>query len=137
MKPAGEIRRRTKRAGTPGGDPKSSVAAEAFADEVTGVHAVRPRTLAEQRLQELESVFSALAHEQRRHILLTLHYRGGGLSAGDISRRFACSWPTTSRHLRQLEEAELVLVEKRGRERWYRLNTPLLKRVVGDWLGVF
>jgi DNA-binding transcriptional ArsR family regulator len=94
-------------------------------------------TLAELRLGELEAVFAALAHEQRRHVLLTLRYRGGEMSAGAIAARFACSWPTTTRHLRVLEDAKLVTVEKRGRERIYQLNSELLRRVVGDWLGVF
>ena len=70
-------------------------------------------------------------------MLLTLRYRGGEMSAGAIADRFACSWPTTTRHLRVLEDAKLVTVEKRGRERIYRLNRELLCRVVGDWLGVF
>lgn len=94
-------------------------------------------SLAEQRLADLELVFSALAHEQRRHILLTLHFRGGELGAGAIAKRFECSWPTTTRHLKVLEEAGLVSVEKRGRERIYRLETERLLSVTGEWLAWF
>jgi DNA-binding transcriptional ArsR family regulator len=82
-------------------------------------------------------VFAALAHEQRRHILLTLRFRGGEMTAGDIADRFHCSWPTTSRHLRVLEDAGLVTVEKRGRERVYRLATARLLTVTGEWLRWF
>jgi DNA-binding transcriptional ArsR family regulator len=82
-------------------------------------------------------VFAALAHEQRRHILLTLRFRGGEMSAGDIADRFACSWPTTTRHLRVLEGAGLVTVEKRGRERIYKLETERLLAVTGGWLEWF
>ena len=82
-------------------------------------------------------MFAALAHEQRRHILLTLHFRGGELSAGDIADRFACSWPTTTRHLRVLESAGLVSVDKRGRERFYKLETARLLEVAGGWLKWF
>jgi DNA-binding transcriptional ArsR family regulator len=57
------------------------------------------------------------------------------MTAGEIAARFDCSWPTTSRHLRQLELAGLVAVESRGRERVYSLDRERLKRVVGDWLG--
>jgi DNA-binding transcriptional ArsR family regulator len=92
---------------------------------------------AHERLEEIELAFAALAHEQRRHVLLTLHFRGGEMSAGAIADRFACSWPTTTRHLRVLETAKLVDVEKRGRERIYKLNREQLQRVVGDWLAVF
>lgn len=96
-----------------------------------------PATLAERRLDDLESVFAALAHEQRRHILLALRFRRGEMTAGDIADRFACSWPTTTRHLRVLEDAGLVTVEKRGRERIYKLETARLLEVAGDWLGWF
>lgn len=99
--------------------------------------ALKSRIPALERLEEIELAFAALAHEQRRHILLTLHFRGGEMSAGSIADRFACSWPTTTRHLRVLEAAKLVLVEKRGRERIYKLNREQLGRVLGDWLGVF
>ena len=65
-----------------------------------------------------------------------LHFRGGELTAGEIAERFACSWPTTSRHLRVLEDAGLVSVEPRGRERVYRLERERLE-VVRDWLDWF
>lgn len=96
-----------------------------------------PTTLAEKKLADLEAVFSALAHEQRRHILLTLHFRGGELGAGAIADRFACSWPTTSRHLKILVDAGLIQVEKRGRERIYRLDRDRLLTITGDWLAWF
>jgi ArsR family transcriptional regulator, arsenate/arsenite/antimonite-responsive transcriptional repressor len=94
-------------------------------------------SLAEQKLADLETVFAALAHEQRRFILLALKFRGGEMTAGDIADRFACSWPTTSRHLKVLEEAGLVTAEKRGRERIYKLGTERLKEVAGGWLAWF
>lgn len=93
--------------------------------------------LAEQRLADLESVFAALAHEQRRHILLTLRFRGGQMTAGAIADRFACSWPTTTRHLRVLQDAGLVSVERHGRERIYKLEADRLLAVTGDWLAWF
>ncbi|HMI94113.1 MAG TPA: metalloregulator ArsR/SmtB family transcription factor [Polyangiales bacterium] len=92
---------------------------------------------AERELAELEAIFAALAHASRRHVLLVLRFRGGEMTAGEIAQRFACSWPTTSRHLRILEAAGLVQVEKRGRERVYRLDQARLLRVTSDWLKTF
>ena len=66
-----------------------------------------------------------------------LQFRGGELTAGEIADRFACSWPTTSRHLKQLESAGLVRVERRGRERVYALDREQLLGVTGDWLKWF
>lgn len=59
------------------------------------------------------------------------------MTAGDIAARFACSWPTTTRHLRVLEAAGLVRVEKRGRERVYCLDKERLLEVSTGWLGSF
>lgn len=59
------------------------------------------------------------------------------MTSGDIARRFSCSWPTTSRHLRVLEGAGLVRVEKRGREWVYVLESERLRQVAGGWLGWF
>ena len=89
------------------------------------------------KLEETEQIFSALAHPSRRHILLTLHFRGGQMSAGDIAKRFACSWPTTTRHLNILRGTGLISVEKIGRERVYRLDRERLLATVGEWLDWF
>jgi DNA-binding transcriptional ArsR family regulator len=86
-------------------------------------------------LEDLEVVFAALAHASRRHILLVLHHRGGVMTAGDIAARFDCSWPTTTRHLRVLEDAGLLTVETCGRERHYRLDRERLRRVASAWLA--
>ena len=79
---------------------------------------------------------AALAHPARRQILLTLHFRGGSATAGDIAARFAHKWPTTTRHLRVLEEAQLITHVREGRGRIYRVNVQKL-RVIQAWLGWF
>ncbi len=97
----------------------------------------KAKSPAQRKLADLEAVFSALAHPSRRHVLLVLHYRGGSMTAGEIADRFACSWPTTTRHLRILEAASLVRVERKGRERIYRVDRARLQDVVGNWLKPF
>jgi DNA-binding transcriptional ArsR family regulator len=91
---------------------------------------------ATQRLAETEAVFSALAHAARRQILLVIRFRGGSMTAGEIAGRFHHSWPTTTRHLRVLENAGLLSQEKRGRSRLYRINQQKLDRV-REWLRWF
>lgn len=59
------------------------------------------------------------------------------MSSRDIAARFDCSWPTTTRHLRVLEDARLVNVVRRGRERIYVLDTDRLVSVAGGWVGRF
>jgi DNA-binding transcriptional ArsR family regulator len=95
------------------------------------------KSKAELELEEFEAVFSALAHEARRRVLVVLLGRKGEMTTGQIVERFNCSWPTMTRHLQVLEEAGLIRVEKKGRERHYILNRHKLQRVVGGWLNWF
>jgi DNA-binding transcriptional ArsR family regulator len=95
----------------------------------------RPRGLAE--LDAFDAVFGALASRPRRTILSVLQVRGGEMTSGAIADRFDCSWPTTSQHLRVLEQAGLVTVELRGREHVYRLVPERLHSVAGAWLDRF
>lgn len=88
-------------------------------------------------LVELDAVLRAVAHASRRHVLVVLYARGGRMTAGAIAERFSCAWPTTSRHLRVLQAAGLVRVERAGREWQYVLEADRLRRVVGGWLRHF
>jgi DNA-binding transcriptional ArsR family regulator len=85
-------------------------------------------------LEDVDRVFHALAHEARRQMLLLLGRSGGELPSGYLAARFAHSWPTTSRHLKVLEEAGLVDVRRQRRGSNYRLNRERLESVVGGWL---
>jgi DNA-binding transcriptional ArsR family regulator len=96
----------------------------------------RSPSSADKRLADYDAVFAALDSAARRQILLILHFRGDRMTAGEIADRFSCSWPTTSRHLRKLESAGLVEVERSGREWIYRLNARRL-RVAAEWLEWF
>jgi len=91
---------------------------------------------AEERLAALDAVCNALAHPARRQILLTMKFRGGSMTAGEITGRFGHAWPTTTRHLRVLEAAGLVSFQKRGRQRVYKLELKRLS-MINEWLRWF
>ncbi len=91
---------------------------------------------AKEKLEQLEAAFAALAHAARRQILLTIWFRGGVVSSSEIARRFQHSWPTTTRHLRVLEEAGLLTSEKDGRNRYYKVDRERLD-AARKWLGWF
>lgn len=91
---------------------------------------------AETELQDFEDVFWAVAHATRRHVLVVLNARGGKMLAGDIAKRFSCSWPTTTRHLKVLEKSQLVTAKKEGREIYYELNLKRLQKI-NEWLKWF
>ena len=88
------------------------------------------------RLDAYEAVFTALAHPVRRRILLTVYFKGGSMTAGEIANTFEHAWPTTTRHLKVLESAGLLRHERQGRTRRYRIDCRRLN-LVRDWLAWF
>lgn len=91
---------------------------------------------AQRRIESLNAVFGALSHPARRQILMTIWFRGGEMTSGEIADRFQHSWPTTTRHLRVLEAANLIVGEKQGRERVYRVNRDELRQI-DEWMRWF
>jgi DNA-binding transcriptional ArsR family regulator len=83
-----------------------------------------------------DAVFVALADEHRRAILDRLRQRNGQtlsqLCAGQqISRQ------AITKHVKVLEAADLVLVQRRGRERLHFLNPVPINAVAMRWLKPF
>ena len=91
---------------------------------------------AKKELEAVNAVFGALDHPTRRQILLVMHFRGNAMTAGEIAERFSCRWPTISRHMKILQNAQLVRVEKKGRERLYQLELHRLN-VARYWFTSF
>ena len=81
-----------------------------------------------------DGVFKALAAPVRRRILDDL--KDNPLTTGALCSRFAeldrCS---VMQHLRVLEAADLVIVERRGRERWNHLNPLPIHDIHERWIG--
>ena len=75
-----------------------------------------------------DAVFKALADPTRREILRLL--RSGPRSSGDIAQSFDSAWPTISRHLAVLREAELVRAERDGSSVMYELDTTVFQDVI-------
>jgi DNA-binding transcriptional ArsR family regulator len=97
----------------------------------------RRRERNRQAQEELDLVLAALAHPTRRQILMNLKIRGESMSSGDIAARYACSWPTVTRHLGVLRSAGLIVVRRQGKSLHYELNTSALKRVWANWFSYF
>ena len=74
-----------------------------------------------------DKVFKALAAPARRLILDRLRDRP--LTTGALCADFpGLDRCTVMQHLKVLEEAELVIAERRGRERWNHLNAAPIQR---------
>jgi DNA-binding transcriptional ArsR family regulator len=80
-------------------------------------------------------VWRALADPTRRALLDRL--RAGPATAGTLAEGFAMSRFGVRKHVAQLVEAGLVLVEERGRERWHRLNPAPIRAIYRRWIRPF
>jgi DNA-binding transcriptional ArsR family regulator len=95
-----------------------------------------PKPEPKARMDAYEAVFTALAHPVRRRILVTLHFAGGSMTAGEIAAMFEHAWPTTTGHLQVLQPAGLLNLDRQGRTRVYHLDRHRLE-LVRDWLAWF
>jgi DNA-binding transcriptional ArsR family regulator len=75
--------------------------------------------------------FKALAHPLRREIVERLS--GGAATVGEVTRDFAVSKPTISRHLKMLEQAGVVRREVDGRTHRLALRRESLAEA-SDWI---
>jgi len=72
----------------------------------------------------LDAIFKALGDSGRRAMLMRLER--GEATLGQLAAPLSMSLPAVHQHLAVLEDAGLVMCEKRGRERWCRLKGETL-----------
>lgn len=83
---------------------------------------------------DADTVFKALANPTRRAILDEL--RSGPKTTGQICTANAeLDRCTVMQHLRVLEHADLVIRQRRGRERWNHLNAVPIKEIYERWIS--
>ena len=83
-----------------------------------------------------DALFKALGHRARRRILDALKSgpRTTGMLCDLLPELDRC---TVMQHLRVLEEAALVIAERRGRERWNHLDAIPIHRIHERWIGPY
>lgn len=79
-------------------------------------------------------VYQAIADPTRRAILALLITQN--MTAGDIASNFDSARPTISKHIKILQESELIDSDRRGREIHYRLKVEKMKEI-DNWLDSF
>ena len=83
---------------------------------------------------QYDDVFKALASHVRRQILDDL--KDQPLTTGTICDHFPhLDRCTVMQHVRVLEAANLVIAERRGRERWNHLNAMPIQEIHDRWIG--
>src|SRR5436309_13094057 len=84
----------------------------------------------------MDKVFRALADPQRRTLLDRLRTENGQ-TLGDLCERLAMTRQAVTKHLVQLEEANLVATVRRGREKLHYLNPVPIHEIAERWIGKF
>jgi DNA-binding transcriptional ArsR family regulator len=83
-----------------------------------------------------DAIFKALAHPRRRLILDEL--KEGPRTTGMLCEAFAdMDRCTVMQHLKVLEDAGLVVAERKGRERWNHLDALPIKRIHDRWISEY
>lgn len=86
--------------------------------------------------QDDDKVFKALADASRRALLDRLH-KTSGLTLGELCERHATSRQAVAKHLGILEDANLVVSVKRGREKLHYLNPVPINDIYVRWTAKF
>ena len=87
-------------------------------------------------LSERDAVFTALADEHRRVLLERLR-RNNGQTLSKLCQGLPISRQAVTKHLVALEEASLVVTQRRGREKLHFLNPVPIHAVAMRWLKQF
>jgi DNA-binding transcriptional ArsR family regulator len=84
----------------------------------------------------MDSVFKALADPLRRRLLDDLRERNGR-TLNELCEGRGMTRQAVTKHLALLETANLVVTEKRGREKLHYLNPVPIHEIADRWIGKF
>ena len=83
-----------------------------------------------------DNVFHALADANRRLLLDRLHRRNGQTLI-ELCDGLAMSRQAVTKHLAILEGANLVAMQRRGREKLHFINPVPINQIAERWIGKF
>ena len=84
----------------------------------------------------MDKVFKALADASRRQLLDRLRTENGQ-TLGQLCAHLDMTRQAVTKHLAVLEEANLVVVVWRGREKLHYLNPVPIHEITERWIGKF
>jgi len=85
---------------------------------------------------KITRLFKAIADPTRRDIFHALVIASSALSISQISNQFEITRQGITKHIKTLEQAGLVSIESKGRERFCDVHTNPLKEVT-KWLQFY
>jgi DNA-binding transcriptional ArsR family regulator len=80
-----------------------------------------------------DTIFKALAHKGRRMLLDQLH-KSDGLTLNELCKSLPMSRQAVSKHLLILEDADLVGIVWKGREKMHFLNSAPIQAIYSRWM---
>jgi len=81
---------------------------------------------------DMDAIFQALANENRRRIL-DLVKASPGITVGKLAAEFDVSRVAVMKHLRVLEDSDLLVSEKDGRSRRFYFNAVPIQLIYDRW----
>lgn len=84
----------------------------------------------------MDAVFRALADRFRRQLLDSLRARNGQ-TLNQLCKGRGMTRQAVTKHLAVLEDANLVVTLKRGREKLHYLNPVPIHRIADRWIGKY
>ena len=84
----------------------------------------------------MDAVFKALADESRRKLLDQLH-KSNGQTLGELCAHLDMTRQAVTKHLLLLEDANLVAVVWRGREKLHYLNPVPIYEISERWIDKY
>ncbi|MEP5611143.1 MAG: metalloregulator ArsR/SmtB family transcription factor [Cyclobacteriaceae bacterium] len=84
----------------------------------------------------VNSIFKAIADPTRREIFHALVVASAALPITQISEQFEISRQGVTKHIKTLEEAGLIQINTKGRERFCQADTTPLKEL-SKWLNFY
>jgi DNA-binding transcriptional ArsR family regulator len=85
---------------------------------------------------DIDKVFKALADPSRRQLLDRLH-ADNGQTLGQLCENLDMTRQAVTKHLKLLEEANLVVAIWRGREKLHYLNPVPIHEIANRWIGKY
>ena len=84
----------------------------------------------------MDAVFKALADASRRELLDRLRAENGQ-TLNELCARLSMTRQAVSKHLAVLEDANLVVTQKVGREKRHFLNPVPIHEIADRWIGKY
>ena len=87
-------------------------------------------------MKEIDKVFKALADPSRRELLDRLHAQNGQ-TLSELCQGLDMARQSVTQHLGLLEDANLISVERQGREKLHYFNPVPIHEIYARWIRKF